>query len=133
MSRSAQVQVQGGRAFRKAMADAGIDIADLKQAHAEAAATVAAAARPAAPHRSGKLAGSIRSSGTKTAGVVRAGGAAVPYAQPIHWGWPRRHIKPHMFVTGPAAATEPTWGAVFERHIDRILDKIAATADGRGD
>ena len=75
-----------------------IERAELKQANAEAAQIVATAARQIVPNRSGTLAGTIRSSGQAKSGVVRAGFARVPYAGPIHFGWPAHNIAPQPFL-----------------------------------
>ena len=49
------------------------------------------------PVLSGNLAANIRNASTKKAAKVRAGSVAVPYAGPIHFGWPSRAIKPNPF------------------------------------
>lgn len=38
----------------------------------------------------GKLKASGRFTGQKRRGVVKFGGKRVPWAAPMHWGWPRR-------------------------------------------
>jgi len=50
------------------------------------------------PVVSGGLQGSIRAAASKTSGRVKAGFKAVPYAGPIHFGWPARFIKPQPFI-----------------------------------
>lgn len=129
----ATVEVRGARKLRAACKRAGVDLDDLREAHAEAARIVETASRARVPVLSGTLAASLRSSGTKTAAVVRAGGARVPYAGPIHWGWGRRNIVARLFITGPAADTESTWVPVYERAVESTLDKLARAADGRGE
>ncbi|MGL4300060.1 MAG: hypothetical protein ACRCW4_13400 [Candidatus Neomicrothrix subdominans] len=58
-----------------------------RNANAAAAETVAAAARPLAPTGpTGRAKRSIRASGTKAAGVVRAGGPSVPWVAPGVFG-----------------------------------------------
>lgn len=49
------------------------------------------------PIRSGSLAGTMRAAATKTSARVKAGYKSVPYAGPIHFGWPARRIKPQPF------------------------------------
>ena len=49
------------------------------------------------PVVSGALAAAIRNASTKKSAKVRAGNAAVPYAGPIHFGYPKRAIKPNPF------------------------------------
>ena len=119
------LQIVGARQLRDAMKQAGVSLDDLKPVNARAAQIVQAAAASRAPRRSGRLAGSLRSSGTRRAGVVRAGGARVPYANPIHWGWPRRHIAANTFVVDAAQATEPAWVEVYAHDIEQLLEQIA--------
>ena len=50
-----------------------------------------------APERTGALKRSMRPAKVQRGAKVRAGGAKVPYANPIHWGWFKRNIKPNPF------------------------------------
>jgi hypothetical protein len=116
------VEVEGARELRKALKgiEGGLD--DLKDTHNKIAQVVVPAGRSGAPHRTGRLAGSVRGSGTKTAAVVRAGGARVVYGGPIHWGWPARHIKGQPFLTDAGQQTEPQWVAIYEHDVQRLID-----------
>ena len=53
-----------------------------------------------------------------------AGGAKVPYAGPIHWGWPDRNIEPHPFIADTAGETEQTWLPIYEQDLQRICDSV---------
>lgn len=118
------VQVEGARELRASMKAAGEDLGDLKDAHSQVAGFVAGAASAAAPHRSGALAGTVRGNRAATSAVVKAGGAAVPYAGVIHWGWPGRNIPAHPFLTDTATSTEPTWTDMYFQAVQRIVDRI---------
>lgn len=121
-------EVQGGRVLRATLRQAGDDLADLKTVHKASAAIAAGGARLKVPHRSGKLAATIRAAGTKTAGIVRVGNnTSVRYANPIHWGWHRRHIKTNTFATDGAQATEPRWLPLYEAYIEDTLNNIEGT------
>ena len=101
MSRNTAVstQVEGVAEVRRALRKMQDGTADLKAIHAEAAKDVADTAKTIVPRgASGKLGASIRSTGQAGQGVVRAGKAAVPYAGPIHFGWPKHHIAPRPFL-----------------------------------
>lgn len=124
MSRDVGIRLEGARELRASLKDAGDDLADFKAAHAEAAEVVQTVAVGLVPVRTGALRASIRSTGSATAGVVRAGSARVPYAAAIHYGWPRRGIKPHPFITEAAKRETPRVVDVIEQHITRILNKI---------
>lgn len=120
----AGVVVEGARNFRSTAKRAGDDLQDLRGAHAAAAGIVQPAAAGRAPKVSGALAASGRSSGTGTMAIVRFGGATVPYANPIHWGWPARNIPANPFVSEAAQATQPTWLPIYEHAVETILDRI---------
>lgn len=126
---SPALQVVGARELRQSARRVGVDLSELKDAHRAAADLVVARARELAPvgvgtRRPGALRDSVRASGTKTAAIVRAGGARVPYAMPIHWGWGRRHIAAQPFLSAAARQTEPGWTELYLRAVDAALDKI---------
>lgn len=119
-----RIELVGGRALRKQLKAAGIDLQDLRDANRAAAKIAEDTAAALAPVRSGNLVHSLRSTGTKTAGIVRAGRATVPYAKPIHWGWAARGIRPNPFVSKGAQASEPRWLPLFEAALDDALKQI---------
>lgn len=118
------VRVEGLATLTRTMRKAGEDLADLKDANAAAAAVVVGAAAAMAPRRSGRLAASIR--GSRAAGRARvlAGRASVPYAAPIHWGWPARRIGAQPFLTDAAVATEGQWLPQYLKDVQAALDKV---------
>lgn len=127
----APLQVRGSRELKKALADAGVDVvADVKATHRKVGGIVLSKALTLVPVKSGQLQSSIRVGVTQSAGIVRAGWARVPYANPIHWGWPKRHIKPTLFLTRAAKDTEPAWVNEYYKAFDEILDKIRNSTDG---
>lgn len=83
------------RALRKVSADAP---KELRKTNLEAARIVSDEAVRRVPVRTGRLRDSIRALAQQRGAAVRAGGARVPYAGPIHFGWPKRHIKPNPFL-----------------------------------
>lgn len=135
MAQDVGVKVAGARELRRALKQAGVDVReDIKDAHREVGNIVVSRARalvPVAPPtmRSavpGLLRDSIRPGATQTAAIVRAGtNKKVPYANPIHWGWHRRHIRPSLFLARAAAETEKTWINEYFDKFDKLLDKVA--------
>lgn len=121
---AAVVEIRGLNNFLRTLRKAGDDLTDLKEANAAAAAIAAGGARALAPVVSGALFSTIRSSGTKRTGVIRAGGAKVPYAGPINYGWHRRHITPTYFMNYGAQNTETQWVAVYFEALDKALDQV---------
>lgn len=118
------VRVVGLAQLKRSLKDFADGLEDLKDANAEASRLVAAKAKTLAPKRSGALADSIRGSRAAGRATVAAGTAKVPYAGPIHWGWPRRHIRANPFMTDAATATEDDWLAAYEQNIQRLADQV---------
>lgn len=118
------LQVDGARELRRQLKAAGDDLSDLKAANKEAAQIVELSSVALAPVTTGALMSSIRSSGTKTAGIVRAGRASLPYAGPIHWGWPKRNIKAQPFMLDAAHQSEPRWVEAYSELVDKALTKV---------
>lgn len=124
------LKIDGARELRAALKKAGASVTELKAAHAKVAQIVADQAADRAPARSGRLRASIRGSGTNTAAIVRAGRAAVPYAAPIHWGWPRRHIRPNPFIYTAAEHTQPAWEIQYLAAIEYLIHQIERSTPG---
>lgn len=100
----------------RAMVD-GTD--QMKGVNAEAASVVERAV--VVPRVSGRLAGSVRSSGQARTGVVRAGKASVPYAGPIHFGWPKRNIRANPFLSSALERQESAVVEVYERGVGDLI------------
>ena len=124
MSQGATVTVEGLNRFVSTLKRAGVDLDDMKEANAKVGNIVAGAAESRAPRRSGKLAASIRSARQARRARVVAGRASVPYAGPIHWGWPARNITAQPFLTEAARATESQWFPEYVKDVQRIIDKV---------
>jgi hypothetical protein len=118
------VRVEGLGPFIRAMREAQVDLDELKDATQKAGTIVLNAATGRAPRRTGALAGSGRASRVARRSVVRFGSAKVPYAGPIHWGWPRRRIAAQPFALDAARATEPIWLGAFSRDLERIVGQV---------
>lgn len=115
------VRVEGlGKAIRQLKA-LGLEIDDLKAAFATIAAEGAAAVARFAPKRTGRLAGNVRGNRAQSKAVVRAGGAAVPYAGPINYGWKARGIEPAHYMRKGEQATAPTAVRRLEAEIEKQI------------
>lgn len=103
--------------------DGGLD-GLLKSVNLEAANLVKDAAKARAPKRTGRLAASIRASGTKTQAVVRVGGSQIPYAGPIHFGWAKHNIKPQPFLFDALDDRRPEVIARYELGIAKLEREV---------
>ena len=97
---------------------------ELARGLKEAAQIVVPEAKSLAPHKSGKLAASVRAGATQKAGVVRAGSKRVPYAGVINYGWPGHNIKPTHFANQAAKNTEPQWTQLYADAVQKIINRI---------
>lgn len=119
-----EIRLDGGRQLRAGLANVEGGLDDLKAAHKEAAGIAADGAADRVPVVSGKLAGTIRAAGTKTAGIVRVGTKRAPYGGPINYGWAKRNIRPAFFLNDGAQATEPRWIPVYMHHLEDLVNKV---------
>lgn len=118
-----QFRVEGLRKTLKAMEAAGTDAENLKDLMHAVGEIVVSSARPIAPVKTGALEGTIRAGRGKTKAVVRAGRAAVPYAGPIHYGWPAHNITGQPFLTDALQAERSQVFEQLEQGIDSLLRK----------
>lgn len=98
---------------------------EMKAIHRELALEIARRAASKVPvGETLRLWKSIRATGTVRDAIGRAGGASVPYAPPIHWGWKARNIKPRPFLVDAAAELEPNITDRYDQEVARMLDKV---------
>lgn len=124
MTQPPGVYVEGLATLTRTMRQAGVDISELKDASKAAGDIVTAAASALAPRRSGRLASSVRPSKLAAGVRVSVGKASVPYAGPIHWGWPARGITAQPFISNAATQTEPMWTAAYRKDVEAALAKV---------
>jgi hypothetical protein len=101
------------------------DVADsVKRLNGELAADVADTARQKVPVRSGRLRGSIRSSGQAKTGVVRAGNLGLPYAPVIHFGWAKHNIRPRPFLYDALDARSDEVARRWADELEKLVRKV---------
>lgn len=96
---------------------------EMKGTHKEAAEIVVMGAKRLVPYRTGALAASIKALATQSSGRVRAGSASVPYAGPIHFGWPARAIKPQPFIYDALDSRVDDIRRIYADRIDELINK----------
>jgi HK97 gp10 family phage protein len=111
----------------KALRAIGVPNDAVKEAGKQSAAAVIDEAQRLVPVRSGKLRDSIRLASnargkvTIQAGNNRTSKSGVPYANPIHWGWFKRNIKPQPFFVKAIGLTR---GEVYENYMRQMENLI---------
>ncbi len=124
MAAQSGIKVSGAKEFRAAMKRMEADLKDYTAVNKRAAQMVADTARERAPVLTGALQGSIRPGATRTRGYVKAGGRGIPYAGPIHFGWPRRNIRPQPFIFDALDERKDAVVEQYERHIEALVEKV---------
>lgn len=83
-------------------------------------------AKSAKRYKPGKLARSVRVVASANSAAIKAGSASrVPYAAPVHFGYPKRGIRPNRFLYRAMARTSAEVAETYEREIhDVIRDKL---------
>jgi len=128
------VKVKNLREINKALDAIGVPKDAIKAAGKESGELVASEARSLAPVRTGALRNSIRVGATARgkitvlAGNNRTSKSAVPYANPIHWGWFKRHIRPQpFFVTALGYTRSEIYDNYFKQMEKLIIQETAKT------
>jgi HK97 gp10 family phage protein len=123
MSNTSGIKVKGLKSSIKALQAIGVEAAEIKQAGNDAGEIVAREARNLAPVRTGRLRSTIRTSKALNKVAVSAGNnGKVPYANPIHWGWFKRNIKPQPFFTKALGITRDEVYQNYYRSINRLIE-----------
>lgn len=74
-----------------------------------------------APNKSGKLRASIKGSKSKSRATIKAGGARVPYAAAINYGWYKRNIQASGFMQKADVVLRQRVPAELEAQMKRII------------
>lgn len=126
-----RAQIVGLREVIRDLKNLGDDTKnEMKDTHLAAAEVVVMGAKRYVPYRTGALADSIRALATRTSGRVRAGSTSVPYAGPIHFGWPARRIAPQPFIYDALDDRVEQVRSIYEKRINELVEKYELQAGG---
>jgi hypothetical protein len=120
VARRSAIEVQGVKVIQKQLKqmDDGT-VQELKKVYLYSADLVFRNAVPRVPVRSGALRASVRKAATKRGGFVRAGSKRdVPYAGPVHFGWPNRPNQAKGWQGGPIAPNPFLYSALDDRRAE---------------
>lgn len=127
MAEQTGIKVMNLRQITKALQAIGVPNDAIKEAGKQSAESVIGEAQRIVPVRSGKLRDSIRLASnargkvTIQAGNNRSSKSGVPYANPIHWGWFKRNIKPQPFFSKALGLTRDE---VYEKYMNNMAKLI---------
>lgn len=117
-------KVEGLNQTLTALQRFGVEAADLKDVMAAIAAEGARLASGFAPKRTGRLGATVRGNKAKAKAIVIAGRARTPYAGAINYGWPKRGIRPALFMQRADAALAPRAVEMLEHGLDGAIAKV---------
>jgi hypothetical protein len=121
------IKVTNLREINKALKAVGAPNEEIKKAGKESGELVASEARGLVPVRSGALRNSIRVGATArgkitvSAGNNRTTKSGIPYANPIHWGWFKRNIKPQPFFVKALGYTRAEVYDNYFKQIEKLI------------
>ena len=124
------VKVKGLRSVTKALQSVGVPNKEITDAAKRSADRVINEAKTLAPVRSGALRDSIRIAARATGRVSISAGnnGRVPYANPIHWGWFKRNIKPQPFFVRAIGLTRNDVYQDYLRELETLIVRETAKA-----
>jgi hypothetical protein len=126
MSDATGIKVDGLKDLNKALRAIGIPAKEMNAAAKQSGDSVLRMSQDLVPVRTGRLRNSIKLSSTTKGIVIKAGNERnVPYANPIHWGWFRRNIKPQPFFIKALGYTRQE---VYENYYRAVDDLIKSKA-----
>ena len=133
MTDASGLKVKGYRTLIKGMREIGIPDSAIKEAGTQAGNLVLAEARPLVPVRTGRLLSTLKVSKRLYNVQVQAGNnKSVQYANPIHWGWFRRGIKPNPFFAKALGYSrdkiQQTYFEQLEKYITEKTQEINTNA-----
>ena len=121
---AARVQVRGAKELRAAMRAANADLKDWTAVHRRAAQPVLETARDIVPVLSGALRDTLTIRATRTSARVTAGSGVVPYAGPIHFGWPAHNIAAQPFLWDAADVSTDDVADIYNKGVEAIVRKV---------
>jgi hypothetical protein len=122
MYEPAGIKVKGLKQSIKALQAIGVPASEIKLAGNRSGEIVANEARGLVPVRTGALRNSIRVSKALSKVSVSAGNnKRVPYANPIHWGWFKRNIRPQPFFIKALGLTRDEVYQNYYREINKLI------------
>jgi HK97 gp10 family phage protein len=137
MAEQAGIKVKNLKQVTQALKAIGVPNDAVKAAGKTSAQAVVNEAQRLVPVRSGKLRDSIRISATARskitiqAGNNRTSKSGIPYANPIHWGWFKRNIKPQPFFVKALGLTRAEVFNNYFRQMENLLEEESRKAKAK--
>lgn len=129
MSDVSGIKVKNFKGTLKALQEIGVPTEAIKAANKEAGNAVLDAAKPLVPVRTGRLLATLKVNNALNVVKVTAGNnRSVPYANPIHWGWYRRGIKPQPFFSKALGYSRNKIYETYFKQLDNLISEQSQKA-----
>lgn len=130
MSDVSGIKVKNFKQTLKTLQEIGVPTTAIKAANKEAGNTVLDAARPLVPVRTGRLLSTLKvNNALNTVKVTAGNNKSVPYANPIHWGWFRRGIKPQPFFSKALGYSMAKIYETYFKQLDNLITEQSQKAN----
>lgn len=124
MAEPAGIKVQGFKQAIQALRAIGVPDAEIKAAGSSAGDLVANEARTLVPVRTGALRDTIKVNKALRNVMIQAGNnKSVPYANPIHWGWYKRNVRPNPFFAKALGITREEVYKTYYEQLRQLIDR----------
>jgi hypothetical protein len=122
MNEPVGIKVKGLKQSIQALQAIGVPDTEIKAAGTRSGELVANEARGLVPVRTGALRNSIRvSKALRKVSISAGNNKRVPYANPIHWGWFKRNIKPQPFFVKALGLTRDEVYQNYYKELDKLI------------
>jgi len=120
-----EVKIVNLNALIRGLKKMGLKTQDLSGATTRVRSLVLPPAISNAPVKTGKLRSTVKARKYPNKVEVQAGNnTTVPYANPIHWGWEKRKIKPNTWLLDIRDEKADEVENIFVEEIQRLLEKV---------
>lgn len=127
MASGEAIRIEGLNGINRALKEIGAPTKAISAAGYEAAKLVNVTAKSLVPRRTGALGNSIRAAKVARGAEGRAGNnTSIKYANPIHWGWFRRHIKPNPFMLKAFDSRRQEVMDTYLKQMQTLIDESVA-------
>lgn len=124
MAEPAGIKVQGFKQAIQALRAIGVPDAEIKAAGSSAGDLVANEARTLVPVRTGALRDTIKVNKALRNVMIQAGNnKSVPYANPIHWGWYKRNVRPNPFFAKALGITREEVYKTYYEQLRQLIER----------
>jgi len=120
------VSVKGLREVTRSFKQYEGAVDDLKTANAAISSKVAQSAVATTPQLTGRLASTVKGNRAVQRVQIKAGGARVPYAGVIEYGWPARNIEAQPFLRRAAWANKDYVIQQYSSNLESIKRRYIA-------